>query len=56
MGPHMGMSDEPCATTRVPKRSTSTTYSYGNFPPWRLASVVRSAGGVLSTNAAGPSP
>ena len=46
MGPQMGMSDEPCATKRVPKRRTSKTYSCGNFPPWRWASVVRSGGGV----------
>jgi hypothetical protein len=47
MGPHMGMSDEPCERIRVPKRSTSETYSYGNFPSWRLTSVVRSGGGFF---------
>src|SRR5215472_8430316 len=28
---------------RVPKRSTPETYPYGNFPPGRLASVVKSS-------------
>src|SRR5713226_2710719 len=55
-GPQVGISLAPCAVGFTPKRKTLPTWSAGNFPPLRLARVLRSAGGVLSADAAGPFP
>src|SRR6266550_1286575 len=44
IGPHTGISDEPCAENLKPKRRTFVTYSSGNVPPCRFARVVRSGG------------
>ena len=55
-GPHVGMSDEPCAVVPGPKSSTDETYSSGNLPMCRRLSVVKSGGGIFSEAAAGPFP
>ena len=57
MGPQTGMSEEPCAGASVrPWVTSSRTSSGENWPPLRAASIVRSAGGMLSDGAIGPLP
>src|SRR5215472_6644227 len=53
MGPHTGISCDPCALKPGPKRIVLSTYSNGNLPPRRFVRVVRSGTRVLSVGVAG---
>src|SRR5579859_1260793 len=56
IGPHVGMSREPCAAITSSPEIFDLVDANGNFPPARLLIKVRSLGAVLSAEAAGPLP
>lgn len=56
ISPHTGISREPCAATIVVPSIVAKTRFSGKTPPLRRESRVRSAGLILKTDAAGPSP
>src|SRR5262245_30287326 len=56
VGPHTGISLEPCAATSAPLVTNRRTRSAGTTPRFHIEISVRSAGGVLSAAATGPPP
>src|SRR5215472_10557374 len=54
--PQMGISREPWEAITSSPRMIDETFSAGYFPPFFLASTVRSAGGTFRAPAAGPLP
>jgi hypothetical protein len=56
IGPHTGISLEPCAGAPAGPVMVLTTCADGNLPLFLLERVVRSAGGTFNTPATGPSP
>src|SRR5215472_14047280 len=54
--PQMGISREPWEAITSSPRMMDETFSAGYFPPFFLASTVRSAGGTFRAPAAGPLP
>jgi len=56
IGPQTGIISEPCAGTLGPALIACITLNEGNCPLFRFAREVKSAGGIFSAGAAGPSP
>jgi hypothetical protein len=56
IGPHTGISLEPCAGVPAGLVIVLTIWADGNLPLFLLERVVRSAGGIFNAPATGPSP
>ena len=56
IGPHVGISCEPCAGMFPPALIACTTPDSGNRPPFRTSSMVKSVGGTFKAGAVGPFP